>query len=34
MYQPISREQLRTRLSSASPPVLVEALPEKFYVAK
>ena len=34
MYQPISREELRTRLSSASRPVLVEALPEKFYVAK
>ena len=29
----INREDLRTRLSSASRPVLVEALPEKYYVA-
>lgn len=34
MTQPISREELRTRLSSANSPVLVEALPEKYYVAK
>ena len=34
MNQPISREELRTRLSSANRPVLIEALPEKYYVAK
>jgi rhodanese-related sulfurtransferase len=30
----ISREELRIKLSSASRPVLVEALPEKYYVAQ
>lgn len=33
MNRLISREELRTRLSSASRPVLVEALPEKYYAA-
>lgn len=31
MSQSISREELRTKLSSSHPPVLVEALPEKYY---
>ncbi len=31
MSQTISREELRIRLSSSHPPVLVEALPEKYY---
>lgn len=34
MSQIISREELRIKLSSASRPVLVEALPEKYYAAK
>ena len=34
MSRTISREELRTKLSTASRPVLVEALPEKYYVAK
>ena len=34
MNHVISREELRNRLSSVNRPVLVEALPEKFYVAK
>jgi rhodanese-related sulfurtransferase len=34
MNRLISREELRAKLSSASRPVLVEALPEKYYVAK
>ena len=33
MNRLISREELSTRLSSASRPVLVEALPDKYYVA-
>jgi len=34
MNRTISREELRTRLSSTNRPVLVEALPEKYYVAQ
>ena len=34
MNQVISREELRDRLLSVNRPVLVEALPEKFYAAK
>jgi rhodanese-related sulfurtransferase len=34
MNRTISREELRMRLSSASRPALVEALPEKYYVAQ
>ncbi|HKB81672.1 MAG TPA: rhodanese-like domain-containing protein [Burkholderiales bacterium] len=34
MSKVISREELRIKLSSANGPALVEALPEKYYVAK
>jgi rhodanese-related sulfurtransferase len=34
MSKVISREELRVKLSSANRPILVEALPEKYYVAK
>ena len=34
MNRTISREELYIKLSSASRPVLVEALPEKYYVAR
>jgi rhodanese-related sulfurtransferase len=34
MNRIISREELRIMLSSANRPVLVEALPEKYYVAQ
>jgi len=34
MNRLISREDLRSKLSTASRPVLVEALPEKYYAAK
>ncbi len=34
MNRTISREELRIKLTSASRPVLVEALPEKYYAAK
>jgi rhodanese-related sulfurtransferase len=34
MTRTISREELRIKLSSANRPVLVEALPEKYYVAQ
>ena len=34
MNHVISRDELRNRLSSVNRPVLVEALPEKFYMAK
>jgi rhodanese-related sulfurtransferase len=34
MNRTISREELRIKLSSANRPVLVEALPEKYYVAQ
>ena len=31
MYQTIDREELRRRLARANPPVLAEALPEKYW---
>jgi rhodanese-related sulfurtransferase len=34
MSRTITREELRTRLASTDRPVLVEALPEKYYVAQ
>lgn len=34
MSRTISREALRIKLSSAGRPVLVEALPEKYYIAQ
>lgn len=34
MSRTITREELRIKLSSASRPLLVEALPEKYYAAK
>ncbi len=34
MHRIISREELRIRLSSGNRPVLIEALPEMYYVAR
>ena len=31
MYQTIAREELRRKLAGANPPVLAEALPEKYF---